>query len=418
MRKNLFLASALALLGCGDRNFNTPQLLNVPRVLAIQAEPPQPRVGTATTLQALVYVPPGDPGETATYSWKWCPLPTTSNNNYKCSIEQTGFDQLYASLGLGVAPSFDLGTGKTTTLVNPFPAFVLAGLCNNAFSLFPGADAGAPTSSEADSGQANSICQANGLFGYPITIYLSVGPTSLGNLDAVYTVNLPTDDTVPGNLNPIVGGIQATWKGAPDAGTTAVDTQLYDASPPEIDAGEPAIDAGEPAIDAGEAAIDAGEAVPSSPTDTAGVCVNPSSSNADVLLDDAFSTTVPRDKRIQLHLQLPCESSEVLPPSQADAIYAAAQDPTLTKRLTERLDAYWFTEAGGFGGEGGEGSPTGFLGFPDDIDSPFSGATDNKWTLPIREDYKGDTARLIVVVRDSRGGVTWTTGSASLEPKP
>ena len=399
------LASVLALLGCGNRDFNTPQRLDVPRVLAIAAEPPQPRMGTATTLQALVFIPPGDLGESATYAWKWCPMPTTSTNNYECPLTQSEFDQMYASMGLGVAPSYDLGTGKTATLVNPFPAAVLAGLCGNAYSLSPSATG---SGSAPDGGQATSLCQANGLFGYPITIYLSVGPTSLGMLNAVFTVNLPTDDNMPGNQNPVVGGIQATWKGAPDAGATIVGTQGYDASSPESDAGDPAIDAG----------ISADGGGPPQPADAAGAYVGPANSADGVLLDDVFSTTVPRDKRIQLHLQLPRESSEVLPPAQADAIYAAGQDPTLTKRLTEAMYVYWFTEAGGFGDEGRGGSPTGFLGFPDDVDSPFAGATDNKWTLPIHEDYKGDRSRLVVVVRDGRGGVTWTTGSASLEPTP
>src|ERR1039457_3106835 len=75
MRKDILLASTLALLGCGNRNFNRPDLLNEPRILAIQAEPPQPTVGTSTTLRALVYQPPvtsdggacADPG--TTYAW-------------------------------------------------------------------------------------------------------------------------------------------------------------------------------------------------------------------------------------------------------------------------------------------------------------------------------------------------------------
>ena len=36
---------ALALLACSRSDFNTPTLLNKPRILAIQAEPPQPALG-------------------------------------------------------------------------------------------------------------------------------------------------------------------------------------------------------------------------------------------------------------------------------------------------------------------------------------------------------------------------------------
>ena len=57
MPKTTFLLAALALLGCGNRNFNRPDLLNEPRILAIQAEPPQPTIGASTTLHALVYQP-------------------------------------------------------------------------------------------------------------------------------------------------------------------------------------------------------------------------------------------------------------------------------------------------------------------------------------------------------------------------
>jgi len=57
---------ALALLACSRSDFNTPTLLNKPRILAIQAEPPQPALGASTTLRALVYQPPlGDGGPRA-----------------------------------------------------------------------------------------------------------------------------------------------------------------------------------------------------------------------------------------------------------------------------------------------------------------------------------------------------------------
>jgi hypothetical protein len=420
MRRLSPLVSIIGLLGCGDRNFNTPQLLNVPRVLAIQAEPPQPRTGTATTLQALVYLPPVDGGADVTYSWSWCPLATNSNNAYACPITHDEFAQFYAALDLGTAPAFDLGSSnatRTASFVNPFPAPLLASLCSGAINLYPGATGATGTS--AIDGGAKSICPDGGLWGFPITIYLSISPTSLGKLDAVYTVYLPTDDTVPGNLNPILGGIQATWDNAPDGGTLAVDAQPADVSPTAIDADQPTVDAGD-AVDGGDS-VDGAAAAGGAPS----VYVGPVKSSDGVLLDDYFSTTLPRDQRIRLHAELGPESSEALTDAQATAADYAnnpelAKNGTrvLAKRDTERLDLSWFTEAGDFGSDGEGGHRTGFLGLPEDADSPFSGATDNKWTLPKSEDYKDDKARLIVVVRDNRGGVAWTTGSASLEPKP
>jgi hypothetical protein len=40
------------------------------------------------------------------------------------------------------------------------------------------------------------------------------------------------------------------------------------------------------------------------------------------------------------------------------------------------------------------------------------------WNTPKLEDYPADLARLIVVLRDSRGGVTWTSGVATLVTTP
>lgn len=417
MRNILIFVGALALLGCSNRNFNTPQLLNVPRVLGIKAEPPQPKAAEATTLQALVYLPPIDGGTGVTYSWSWCPLPTNANNNYACPISETDFDQFYSSLGLGPAPSFALGNDTTATLVNPFPAPLLAGICSGALPLYPGA-AGAGAGLD---GGAKSICPDGGIWGYPITIYLSIGPTSLGQLDSVFTVYLPTDDSIPVNHNPILGEIQATWQDAPDGGgPAALDTQADEAPPSAVDAGEPGLDAGE-SVD-GEV-VDGAAVLPAS--DAAPSYAGPVTSSDGVVLDDFFSTLLPRQKRIQLHAQLGTESTEPYTDAQATAADYAANPElaskgvrVLDKRTSERLNLSWFAEAGDFGGDGEGGHHTGFLGLPDDVNSPFLGAIDNKWTLPKSEDYKADKSRLIVVVRDNRGGVAWTTGSASLEPTP
>lgn len=423
MRKSFGLAATLVLFGCSSNNFNTPQLLNIPRVLAIQAEPPQPQVGAATALRTLVYLPPGDPGENASYAWSWCPLPTSSNDNYKCPIDQAQFDAIYASFGLGAAaPSLDLGTGKTATLVNPFPASILAGLCSGDIRFFPGATN--PVTLSPDGGGKSMFTCPTGNSGFPVTIKLTIGPTSTGNLDAVYLVYLPTDDTVPGNLNPIIGGVQATWPGAPDGGASVDGSNQpeagvpADAEAPALDAGDQMPDGGAPVLDAGEPAPDTAEASPAGSTaedaGSASPQVDASGGTVDplygVVLDDANSTLLPRQKRIQLHAQLPTGSSEPLTPAQV------AVDPN--HRTTEKLDLAWFAEAGDFGSNGNGGHRTGFLGFPDDIDSPFAGATDNTWTLPKFESYGGSTAKLIVVVRDNRGGIAWTTGSATLEPTP
>src|ERR1017187_1555657 len=163
MRKDILLASTLALLGCGNRNFNRPDLLNEPRILAIQAEPPQPTVGTSTTLRALVYQPPvtsdgdacADPG--TTYAWSWCPLPYVldANNNYVCPFSQASMDQAWAALGASSAtPLDDFSTDEAAPLTNPFPAALLYGLCRG--EIGPFSPAGAPTGMP-DRGQSSPV---------------------------------------------------------------------------------------------------------------------------------------------------------------------------------------------------------------------------------------------------------------------
>jgi hypothetical protein len=439
MRKTVLLVSALALLACSNRDFNKPETLDQPRILAIQAEPPQPKLGEATTLRPLVYLPPGDPGENATYHWKWCPLPTTSSNAYKCPVDQTAFDQVYASLGLGVAPSLDLADGdpskgQATTFTNPFPAAMLAELCTNPFAFAPGA-ATAGASAAVDGGSSSQTVRDCLILGFPITIYLTIDSTSGGKLDAVYVVNLPTDDNRPGNQNPVVGGIQATWRDAPDGGASASDdgasasdgrASASDGGTSDDGGGAQPLDASPTTIDADDGALDAGQVVdaasPSGTVDAAGIVVGSPNGKNGVVLDDAYTTLLPRQEYIALHLLLPTEAAEALTPAQsnAESLAQASLGTTTPTRivLNEDLNLAWFAEAGDFGANDRGGHNTHFLGFPEDPNSLFIDAINNTWTLPKTENYKGKTSRIIVVVRDNRGGVTWTMATASLETSP
>jgi len=85
-----------------------------------------------------------------------------------------------------------------------------------------------------------------------------------------------------------------------------------------------------------------------------------------------------------------------------------------TGRVSEELNVFWFAEAGDFGDDPENGMNTNYLGDPEDPNSLFKTATDNKWTLPKIEDYKGTKTHIIIVVRDKRGGVGWTMATATL----
>ncbi|MGA7742931.1 MAG: hypothetical protein WCE40_13925 [Polyangia bacterium] len=197
--------AALALFGCSS-DFNTPTLLNKVRILAIQAEPPQPALGASTTLRALVYQPPSaDAGVGVTgYSWSWCPLATRASDGYACPVGPDAGESLFASIpGF---PPFDLGTGETATFTNPFPAATLASLCENSLDAIPALAAGAASGGLTASGSVNFACT---IAGFPITVALVVHTTA-GDLPAVFNVYLPVNDNIAPNLNPVVGGISVT----------------------------------------------------------------------------------------------------------------------------------------------------------------------------------------------------------------
>src|SRR5512140_2384264 len=119
-----FVAFVLPGLGCSS-DFDPDWRLGKARVLAVQADPPQPRFGSSTTLRALLYLPAH---EAPVYHWSWCPAPTSADDGFACPIDQVGFDKLLG-LGLDQAPSLDLGAGETATLTNVFAPEALAALC-------------------------------------------------------------------------------------------------------------------------------------------------------------------------------------------------------------------------------------------------------------------------------------------------
>jgi hypothetical protein len=374
---------ALVLLACSSRDFNTPALLSKPRILAIQAEPPQPALGASTTLRPLVYLPPPSSvdGGNATmivtgYSWSWCPLATSSSNDYACPIGQDAGDSLLPGL-----PSLDLGTGETATFTNPFPASVLGALCNGNLDAIPGLAAVASSmGSVAAGGGLTFNCT---IAGFPITVRLTVtlalhtsaGDLPVGDLPAVFTVYLPINDAIAPNVNPVVGGISAYL-----SLSDAVGTNLSQA------------------VDGG--AVD----------------------NSGHRLDEAGTPQLVRNTTVTLLLDMPLSDSELLPdPNQV----LPSIDPNNPNSVlgpkgsdTERLYVDWFAEGGDFSEDGAVGGiTTSFLGMdPNDAISPFGAASENYWNIPKLEDYSADRARVIVVVRDSRGGVTWTSGVASFLP--
>lgn len=335
------LLFCLASSAACDNEISSASRLRRPRLLAVQAEPPNPAFGQTTRLRPLVYLPPG---ESVTYEWSWCPVPTTSENGYVCPVEQAAVDSLAAQAGLAGIPPLSLGSAESIDFTNPFPPALLASLCagdSAAVGLFRG------SASDDQSPQVYTCAVAT----LPVQVMLTIrgSVTDTG----VVSLRLPIDETTPGNANPII-------------------TDLSVVSPP-------------PAR----------------------------------VLDDTGLVTVPRDQKVRLRAGVEATQAEVYLDRELGPDDEYRKDDNgrfILGPTVERLSLIWFAEGGGFvekdSGWGAE-----------DVDSQgqpvaFASALENDWTTPKVEDYAATSSLVLVVVRDSRGGVAWTRAVASLEPAP
>jgi hypothetical protein len=116
-------------------------------------------------------------------------------------------------------------------------------------------------------------------------------------------------------------------------------------------------------------------------------------------MDDPV-VTLPRDRGTPIIVGL----SE----DQAEPYMGLDDDGYLTDQ-TERLTLSWFVESGDM-----EFEKTAFI---KDIE-PIFDTVRNDWIPAITREYTPDTARIAVVIRDNRGGVTWVTGNVRLGASP
>jgi hypothetical protein len=137
------------------------------------------------------------------------------------------------------------------------------------------------------------------------------------------------------------------------------------------------------------------------------------------LLDDTGLVTVPRDEKVKLHAGIDQTQAELYLDRQLgpdDEYQKDSQGQFILGPTTERLTVFWFSEGGGF-----VENSTGWGA--QDLDSngqplAFEAASENDWTTPKSADYAATTSLVLVVVRDSRGGVAWIHGTATLEAAP
>jgi hypothetical protein len=117
-------------------------------------------------------------------------------------------------------------------------------------------------------------------------------------------------------------------------------------------------------------------------------------------VDDTPTVTLPRLVETELRAQVRPEMAESYPGFDLD-------DRPITAR--ERLVFTWFVESGDTDAE-----RTGFI---DGIE-PLEDAVGNLWEPADVVDYPRDTARLLLVIRDSREGVSWRSATVSLGGAP
>jgi hypothetical protein len=118
---------------------------------------------------------------------------------------------------------------------------------------------------------------------------------------------------------------------------------------------------------------------------------------------DQPTVTLPRDEETVIKAQVPLEVSET---------YRGKDDDDQPADVRERLVLSWFIESGDT-----DNPQTSFIQSKTTM-IPLERATRAKWTPGKSKDYPASTSRLIVVIRDNRGGVAWRSGIVSLGATP
>jgi hypothetical protein len=117
-------------------------------------------------------------------------------------------------------------------------------------------------------------------------------------------------------------------------------------------------------------------------------------------LDEQASMTLPRHEKSVIRA--------VVPEAVAEE-YDGLDNDRRPARVHEILALTWFVESGDTKSE-----RTSFI----HGQIPLADALENQWTPARTKDYESSRSRIIVVIRDSRGGVAWREGSVMLGETP
>jgi hypothetical protein len=381
MKRTFMLSACLVVLAlatatCSD-DFTPYNRLEGLRVLAIQSEPVSPAFGQTTTLTPLVFA---QQGEVVSYAWSWCPLAGPAAQDAPCLVDEK---QIAGILGTSV-PKYDLGTGPTATFTNNIPNEWLARLCPQRSGFAPGRAPGGSDAGVADAGADLALPDAGFEVDAGALQDAAAAPTLGGN--AQVPAGLVFDCS---NGFPIQIKMVATSKKDGVVTDTVTTTRKLDLSydPAALPNTNPVI-AGltaqllkrdEDRVKDVEGDQPEGDAAP---------------------LTEVASSTAIRQRKMRLNVVVPVQSAEpAIDRDEMDQQFAS----------TERLFLSWFVDSGDV-----DDGRTGFiLG-----KTPIEKALKNIWRPSSLKKFPGLQSKVVVVVRDSRGGVSWTWGTANLMEGP
>jgi hypothetical protein len=145
---------------------------------------------------------------------------------------------------------------------------------------------------------------------------------------------------------------------------------------------------------------------------------------SETTLDNEGAITVPRN--VELHMELEMEASVSEPyrmrlKNTKSEYLKDALGNYLFEDKQENINAAWYAEDGDFGEGDNDSSRSGFSPGAKDVGGnliPFNLVREMVWRAPKVIDNPKSQMRLIVVLRDNRGGINWQMVRVGLEATP
>ena len=355
----ILLGAALAAASCGNEFAERSEITGL-RVLAVQAEPPWVLPGETSTLQPLVVgaeLAGPEPEPPVEYAWSWCPLRGPNSTGFACAIT---VDDLNAALGPGAPPIpddfFSLGTEPQASLRLDLPTAFFEG---------------DPEDPERFPGLCNLLRGRDDISRF----------VTLPDCDGTFPVSVRVDVR---QGDPNAGGtIRTAFKDL---------TYVYDTSRVrELNTNPDVSGLGIEVLDA---------------------------AGTQVTGPVPFEVTV----RLQLGPDAPDGAADAPRLEQLDRLSETYTATRSGERVTtrERLNFSWFVLEGEL-----DANRTGFLPditvdddgepIPARVTEEWIDARRNAWSTPRPGDFPGGETTLILVVRDDRGGQSWTQQTVTVQ---